>query len=368
MELLNATGMPAGYTLGLDPDGRERVVVVTKGTFEIPAPNQPTRLSDQQVPLVMADEFTGEPGLSAVLYESEFAPFKPRCDVLVNGSAHGPRGRPAYQVTVGLRVGPIAKLFDVVGDRVWEEGPVGLRPSPLKAFTSVPITYDRAWGGVDADPENPERVDAFMPNPVGVGYYPLSGAVIAGQPLPNTAELGTFIDTYKGSYRPLSLGVVGRQFAARYPLAGTYDQNWIDNVFPFLPADFDPLYFQSAPADQQMDYPEGGERVELVGLTPEGRTVFQLPTVQVPVEFTDREFQREQATAVIDTIIIEPDLGRFVVLWRTSRPLKENIFELSQCVVGRMPRGWHRARTLGKDYYAGLGALVAARAEEEREE
>lgn len=364
MELLKATGMEAGYTLGLDPDGRERVVVVVKGTFEIPPPGHSARLAAEQVPLVMADEFTGEPGLSAVTYESEFAPFKPRCDVLVNGSAQAPYGRPVYEVTVGLRVGPIQKFFNVVGDRVWENGPLGPQPSQPQPFTSVPITYDRAWGGVDVDPEDAERVDPFMANPVGVGYYPLSGGVVVGQPLPNTAELGQPIDGRTGSHRPMSLGVVGRQFEGRYPFAGTYDQEWTDNVFPFLPADFDPLYFQSAPPDQQMDYPQGGEWVEVTGMTPEGRTVFQIPPSDVPVEFTDREFQRETMYAVIDTIIIEPDLGRFMVVWRASRPLQENIFELNQCVVGRMARGWYRARALGKEYYPGLGALVAARAAE----
>ena len=68
MELLNATQMEAGYTLGLDPDGRERIVVVVKGTFELPAHGSPLTLAAQQVPLVMADEFPGEPGLSATVH------------------------------------------------------------------------------------------------------------------------------------------------------------------------------------------------------------------------------------------------------------------------------------------------------------
>jgi hypothetical protein len=364
MELLNATAMEAGYTLGLDPDGRERVVVVIKGTYEIPPAGHAARLAAEQAPLVMADEFTGEPGLSAVLYESDFAPLKPRCDVLVNGSAHAPGGQPVERVTVGLRVGPIEKYFEVVGDRVWEDGALGATPASYPRFTSVPISYDRAWGGVDVDPEDPERVDAFYDNPVGVGYYPVSGDMPVGKPLPNTHELGKPIEGRTGSHRPMSLGAVGRQFKTRYPYAGTYDEDWVDNVFPFLPADFDPLYFQSAPADQQMPYPQAGEWIELTGLTPEGRTVFQIPPFDLPVEFTDREFRREVVWPVLDTIVIEPDLGRFTLAWRTSRPLHENIFELTQCVVGRMPRGWYRARALGKDYHASLGELVSSRAEE----
>lgn len=38
MELLNASGMQAGFTMGMRPDGRELLVVAIKGTFRIPPP------------------------------------------------------------------------------------------------------------------------------------------------------------------------------------------------------------------------------------------------------------------------------------------------------------------------------------------
>ena len=50
MELLNATGMQAGYTMGLRPDGRELLVVVVKGTFDIPAGAGEPRLAEEQCP------------------------------------------------------------------------------------------------------------------------------------------------------------------------------------------------------------------------------------------------------------------------------------------------------------------------------
>ena len=37
MELINATRMVAGYTMGMEPSGRELLVVVIKGTFALPA-------------------------------------------------------------------------------------------------------------------------------------------------------------------------------------------------------------------------------------------------------------------------------------------------------------------------------------------
>jgi hypothetical protein len=366
MDLVNATGMTAAYTLGLDPDGRERLVVVVKGTFLIPSRGGPATLADASEPLVLADTFTGKPGFSAVLHESDFAPFKPRCDVLLVGSAHAPRGRPVTKVSVMLTVGSMKKSFEVVGDRYWTASPTGIVPSGAKPFASLPITYDRAFGGPgEVSPDNPALSFAYPPNPVGVGYFERArDEDVFGKPLPNTHETGDPVSTPRGKYRPMSLGPVGRNFQSRYPLAGTYDKPWLDDVFPFLPADFNVLYYQAAPVDQQIAYPVGGETVHLVGLTPDDLPPFRLPHVAVPVEFTSGSLEPVVKDAPIDTIVIEPDSGKMHLVWRASLALKKSIREVQQVVVGTMPTGWYRARERRKRYYPSLGALAAARARE----
>ena len=122
MELVNATPMEAGYTLAMQGDGRELLVLVVKGTFIIPHKGERSRLADEQVPLVETDVFTGEPGFSAPLYEIDFARRKQHCDVILNGSAYAPGGRPTERVKVSLRVGSWRKSFDVVGNRIWKRG------------------------------------------------------------------------------------------------------------------------------------------------------------------------------------------------------------------------------------------------------
>jgi hypothetical protein len=362
MELINATKFTAGYTLGMDPDGREHVVVVVKGTYRLPSEDRAPELAAEQAPLVMADEFTGEPGRSATIYESDFPLYKPRCDVLLNGSAYAPGGRPTTKVTVGLRVGAMQKSFTVVGPRIWRRSLLAAKPSAPQPFARLPISYDQAYGGRDVSARNPDKEKTYADNPAGCGYYPLtSRGKLIGKPLPNTAELGTTVDTCRGRSRPMAFGPIGRNFAARFPLGGTYDQNWIDNVFPFLPADFDPRYHQAAPPEQQIDHPRGGEKVVLAGLTPSGRSVFRLPTVELPIEFMNVDHDRTEVAAAVDTIIIEPDQERLLLVWRASVPLRRDIFELKQCVVGRMSRGWYRARNLGKTYYPTLGHLTASR-------
>src|SRR5690242_20589860 len=149
MELVNATGMQAGYTMGMRPDGRELLVVAVKGAFTIPQGSEEVRLAENQLPLTEADTFTGEPGFSAPIYESDYAPVKRRCDVLLLGSAYAPGGRAVARLTVSLRVGSMHKEFEVVGDRTWSNGIFGLTSTRPEPFEAMPISYDKAFGGVD---------------------------------------------------------------------------------------------------------------------------------------------------------------------------------------------------------------------------
>ncbi len=360
MELLNATKMKAAYTMGMNPDGRELLVVVVKGTFDFPEQNGgEARLSKTQLDLVMADTFSGEPGYSATVYESEFCPIKPRCDVLLNGTAYAPGGKPVRKVQVGLRVGEMTKSFEVVGNRKWQAGLLGISATDPETFVEMPISYERAFGGNDNSHADPKRHDPCVDNPIGCGFHVNDASeAIHGKPLPNTEETGKPITNPRGKYQPSSFGPIGRGWRSRAKYAGTYDQDWIDNVFPFLPADFDERYFQSAPEDQQLDKFTGGEEVVLLNLTSGGRSAFKLPSIDVPVTFYLRNHENQGLQAANDTLIIEPDHRRVVMLWRVALPLKKNMFEVAQVVVGNMPGAWHRARAVGKTWYPSLKQLV----------
>jgi len=174
----------------------------------------------------------------------------------------------------------------------------------------MPISYDRAFGGVDDFPVDPRKHSAYLLNPIGRGYHArLDHALIDGTPMPNTEELQEPVRKPDGNYRPMAFGPVGRGWMPRLQYAGTYDQGWLDNVFSFLPADFRDDYFQSAPADQQMPYPTGGEEVFLLSLTPEGRPGFRLPQVEMPIVFFPKQGERTETKGVLDTIVLEPDRG-----------------------------------------------------------
>lgn len=345
MELINATRMVAGYNMGLEPSGRELLVVVIKGTFVLPKLGEQVRLADEQLPLIMADTFTGEPGFSAPVSEIDFAPRKHACDVLLTGSAHAPAGHQVTRQRVSLRAGTMEKSFDVVGNRVWKAGLSGITASAPEPFTKMPISYDVAFGGTDRNSEDEGEHDAYMPNPVGRGWHKhLKNAWVDGKPLPNTEEAGASVGFPTDKYRPMSFGPLARGWPSRSRFAGTYDDQWLADVFPFLPRDFDERYYQAAPEDQQIPIPDRPIDIVLSGLTPDGVRQFTLPHFEAPVNVFPKRGEREDYVATLDTIVFDPDFDRFTMSWRVARPLKKSMHEIAQVLVGKRGKDWWQQR------------------------
>ena len=80
--------------------------------------------------------------------------------------------------------------------------------------------------------------------------------------------------------------------------------------------------------------------------------------------------QEEQEAKTYQDVVgeAESDEGLFTLTWRAMVPLKKNIFEIPQVLVGRKSRAWWRARELGKAYYTSLADLAAERKAEALEE
>lgn len=370
MNFVNETAMVANWTTGFDAEGRELLIVVVKGTFTLePGRVEPSLApAPEQAPLIEADEFTGEPGSSAPRYETDFAHFKPHCDVIFDGCAYAPEGRPSTSVVVGLRVGPLTKSFEVVGARAWSYGRVaGVAISPAQPFVRQPFNYDVAFGGTDAS--DPTKVATYLANPVGRGFGRHPQA-IDGKPLPVTQGIGEPVRDPGGSYAPMALGPIGRSWTPRSGFAGTYDQRWLDTQAPFWPDDFDHRYFQAAPPDQWIAHPRGGEDIVLENLTPEGLRHHRLPRVDLPILLVEQSGKFVEHQPKLDTISIEPELARLSLTWRLRHALRRDPFELREVVVGGRPAAWkakQRALLTGKTHYRSLADAVAAARRRPRE-
>ena len=63
-----------------------------------------------------------------------------------------------------------------------------------------------------------------------------------------------------------------------------------------------------------------------------------------PVNVFPKKGEREDYTATLDTVLIEPDQQRFSLTWRVARPLKKNMFEIAQVLVGKKGKEWWQQR------------------------
>jgi hypothetical protein len=330
--IVNTTRYAAERTWVQDRDANKIWLVVVKATFEIQADGS-CRLSKEQLPVLRMGEPEGEPGKSGLRYDGDLLGVKPCTDVLVRGSAWAPLGTRATSVDVQAVVGPIKKRLRVFGDRRWERTLVGsLAPSSPQPFESMPIVYERAYGGWDQSSPDPgeHRLDAR--NPVGTGFS-VRRENSAEKLLPNIELPDQLIASWKDRPAPAGIGAVERHWSPRRELAGTYDHEWKAKRFPLWAEDLDARYHNCAPEDQQVKgFLRGGEVVDMVNLSPGGRLTFTLPRIY-PFFETRFGTERVQHRAQLCTVIVEPDLSRLIMAWQTSFVCNHRVDELDATIV-----------------------------------
>lgn len=332
MRLENTTPYPANFTLALDKDGHEQIVLATKVTVQLQTvAGAPGTVASHQLPLHDADVFGADPATDATIFENDFAAFKPMCDVLCHGRAHAPGGQPVTELGVGIRVGGWSKRLTAHGSRIWLKAATGWQVSGKRPFVVQDIGYDHAYGGTDPDPSDPARAAGHGPNPVGLGHYPLR-ADRDGAPLAQTSEFGADAIDPMGDFPPMAFGPLGRSWLPRRLYAGTYDDPWMNERLPFLPVDFDDRYFQAAAPDQQIPYPLGGEPVELVNLSP-SRLLGEVPRLQIVVLFERKSGRVTQRIANLDTVLLLPEQALMCLTYRTRITADRDLFEFARAMI-----------------------------------
>lgn len=363
MELINRATCVAQVLPGMDVAGVEHVVIVAKVTYSLPSSSGPLTLAAQQRGILAADRWAGEPNISSPLEESEHCLRKPACDVVLNGTAYAPDGKPVPEFTTRLQVGEhIDKTIRIVGERAWHKGLLGIRAGAPIPLASLPLDYVHAFGGIDTSHADEARHARLAANPIGRGFRQNTArSAINGLPMPQTEEPGRPVVKPSGEWRPMAYGPLSRAWAPRQAYAGTFDQHWEEEVAPFLPSDFDERFHQCAPEDQRLPHPRGDLPVALTNLTPDGSCRFVLPAQPIPILVFCRDHRELTGEALVDTIVIEPDAGWCSMTWRLALPLRRSLGELGAVVVGPPSQGWLRARRLGKTWYPDADRLILSR-------
>jgi hypothetical protein len=322
----NHTPYKVGRGWGRDKEGVHEWIVAVKGTFDI-RPDGTVGLADEQVEPLLLPEYYGEPGTSSLRYESDIVATKPTTDIVLNGAAYAPHGRPSTSFQVEARIGEVHKVLRVVGNRRWSDGMLEevTEPEPV---TRVPIVYERAYGGYDRVDPDPARQRMDARNPVGCGVV-AQKSHRRGQPLPNFEYAGGNVE----KAGPAGFGAIDSFWSPRRDYAGTYDQVWQENRHPLLPADWDARSLQCAPLDQQpRAHLRGGESVELINLTQTGILRFSLPRAYF--SFTTQIAGRnEEHRGRLSTVIIEPDYPRVIMVWNSVLLCPSDVDYLDQTIV-----------------------------------
>jgi hypothetical protein len=294
----------------------------------------------------------GNPETCAILCEDELAPYKPATDVVVIGQAHAPRGQPVQAMTVGIEVAGQQKLLRITGDRVAHHhaggAPIVTDPAP---FTTMPLRYERAYGGVDAI-SRPGKPFHYPRNPLGRGVAVLNvPEAIEGLRLPNIEQPDDLLTPER---------VVLRDESAwnRQPLAqcfGWFQKTWyprcsfVGALPPHVPASevmreealglvprgqialgrqfrlpsFDVRFNNGASLGLVFPNLAPSILLRLAGLTPEGMLSFTLPE-SWPSIMLDIGLGENVVPTALHTVAIYVEERRVDIIWRGAHPYPGN--------------------------------------------
>ena len=337
LEIRNHTALTAELIPGLDKNGFDYAALVIKGRFNINPLNKNLTLSEQPAEIVQGDEFYIEPDNSSVKYESDVAILKRSTDVVINGHAYAPNGRPAQQLDAGVKINDVAVTHRIFGDRYWDKSGLSWVQTPAKKFEQMPLLYENAYGGVDTSVAK-DVAEHSKFNPVGKGFYGANGKPVDGLALPNIENLRSLISQVKDCPQPAGFGFINRGWQPRVQLAGSYDENWQKTRQPLLPLDFDDRFFNGAHPDLiTPSFLSGGEMITLKNLTESGELSFSLPVWQVPVSVTVKG-NSKQIEPLLDTVVIEPDDNNVLLTWRVSMPCYKQFLYINSVTIGRKRR------------------------------
>ncbi len=331
LQLKNNTPFAANLALFPNEDGIDSLYILASATFNI---GKKWTLADEQIPPRAEDEYWGDdPQTSSLKYASDSHTGKPTSDIIMLGHAWAPEGKKMTQQDVTLRVGHVNKTVRVFGDRQWQGGSI-TAPQP---FESMPLIYERAFGGVHKHEE--DILSAELRNLVGCGYLgKQKSKILDGTLVPNLEDPKQLLQAAGDVVPPAGFGAISPNWQPRVSYVGTYDETWQTRRAPYLPEDFDSRFFNLAHPD--LIYPgylQGGEPVQISGAHPMGNIQFNLPVIGLAakVYIADRV---ETPVFNLETLLIEVDDLNISFSWKAAMTCDKSALKIKEIVLNLSQR------------------------------
>ncbi|WP_341675045.1 DUF2169 domain-containing protein [Niveibacterium sp. SC-1] len=318
----NALGFPCELLFLADEEAQPVCTVLLQASYRIEAGGALVR-NEVPVPLDLAGTCHGDPAKSSPRIEAPVAFFKPGTDVALLGHAHAPSSD-TRELQVGVRLGPVQKIVRVSGDRMMRKSLGRHAISSPEPFETIPLIYERAFGGVDPRDSMEGAMRCEPRNPVGLGYRDPRLPEDDEVRVPNIEDPQQTFTAYGQTPTPAGFGFIAAHWQPRAALAGTFDAAWDAERKPLLPKDFDRRFFNAAsPGLISPAHLRGDEAAVILNASPEARLDIKLPDIATPhcqIELRGRRHLEQPM--LLDTVIIDLDARQLLLQRRTFVPLQ----------------------------------------------
>lgn len=333
---------------GQTPDGQYVLSALVKRTYDI-VPGASCFRAAADAKIVPGDKHWDDPMNSSVRFESDFVPWKIATDVVLNGKAYAPHGRPAEAVTAAIQIGPALKQILVIGDRLARfTGGLPSFTDPGR-FLEMDLRYERAYGGADIYSDR-KLPCLYARNPVGKGFAIRNVREAVDElELPNLEDPGDLLTPARlccGHFMhweeqplPQSFGWFGKPWQPRASLAGVLPADrkteqelraLYAQVIPpaqralytqtTLP-DMNFVFFNGASQGLALPFLQGDELIKTFNLTPDGRLDFSLPGDRPRIGLDIGEGVQEP-DVFLQTVMIRLEEKQVDLVWRGAVPYR----------------------------------------------